>query len=51
MELSLIALGLFVRVSILTRGKPRVELELAISRIAKLHTFQSSLEENPEWNV
>ncbi len=36
-------------VSILTRGKPRVEHKV-FSWILHRGKFQSSLEENPEWN-
>ena len=38
------------QVSILTRGKPRVELRCGFSRKFVLR-FQSSLEGNPEWNL
>ncbi len=38
-----------MRVSILTRGKPRVEQIPSYDPIC-LEEFQSSLEENPEWN-
>ncbi len=37
------------QVSILTRGKPRVELVQRMLH-GSLRLFQSSLEENPEWN-
>ena len=39
-----------VRVSILTRGKPRVEPGHSFGSNGYLPVFQSSLEGNPEWN-
>ncbi len=38
-------------VSILTRGKPRVEQGMRTGEMEILAVFQSSLEENPEWNL
>ncbi len=43
-------LELSPQVSILTRGKPRVERG-GNPRVFRFLKFQSSLEENPEWNI
>ncbi len=39
-----------IGVSILTRGKPRVEPTVGDLLSMVVRKFQSSLEENPEWN-